>query len=276
MMTSPMTSMVRTVAVVALALGMAAGAWAQTAKPRPNPRPNPRPAARPASPPPEQVLPGRLLVSVDDDAMVAIDGQPPVRFTAGEVKTIPVTLGKHLVHVVSVRAQALEQQQVVEIAEPGQQVVQFAIRGQVSIVTSLMQRRNASTAERGAMVLVVVDPALAAATATLAPSLVPLRVWLQSATGEAIGPRAPATPPLLHVELTQRSEGPAGPGGAKDMFACPVTVELAVFRGGVPATYSFPGTGAAFSEGQACINGRQRAVTSAMNALTAMVRKELR
>lgn len=261
------------VALAVLACLLAAPhATAQAPRPRPNPRPS-SPPSRPAEAP----LPGRLLVSVDDEAMVSVDGQPSVRYKAGDVKTIPVTLGKHIVRASSTRLEGLSAQQIVETTEAApQQVVEFTLRAAVSLTGRLTGRRQASTAERGTPVVIVVDAPLAQAAAALAASLVPLRVWLQTTTGEAIGPRAPELPALMHVELTHTAEGPAAPGATTEMQSCPVTVAMDVFRGGVPASYSFNAAGAAFSAGQACATARQRAVTSALTALTAMVRKELR
>lgn len=255
-------------AVVVILAGVSLSA-AQTVRPRPNPAPGARTPAAAG-------LPGRLLISVDDDAMVSIDDQPAVQIRAGEIRAVSVSLGAHVVRATAMRASAVTVQQVAEFAEPGQRLVEFTLRAAATLTNNLAARRNASTGERGTPVVVVVDAPLAEAAAAVAPSLVPLRVWLESATGGAIGPRAPHLASAMHVELTQRTEGPAAAAGTKDMQSCPVSLVLDVFRGGTPASYTFNASGAAFSPAQACATARQRAITAAIGALTTMVRKELR
>jgi hypothetical protein len=280
----------------------AATADAQAPKPKPKPRPAtaaPRTGGGDAATSRSQPRPsGKILITVDDDAMVTIDGRPPVAYKAGQVETVTVDLGTHIVRATSARASGVASEQEVQIEKDGQQqIARFALKTAAAVVGGLTARRNLSTAARDVGVVIVVDPPLATAAAALAPSLLPQRIWLQSPTGDPIGPRTPDLSSLLHVELTLQQDGQAGGiggpgtgGGAKDaaaggagsgattseMQSCQVVVGMAVYRAGVPASYSYPASGAAFGAAQACSTARQRAVTSAINALTAMVRKELR
>ena len=254
---------------VAVAALLAVSVTASAQHPRPNPKPaSPRNAAAP--------LPGRLLVSVDDDAMVSVNGQPAVRFRAGEVKTIPVGLGRHMIRAVSVRAADAVAEQVADIAAPGQQVVQLALKARADVLGRMSSRRNRPRAPHGSPVVAVVDIGLAEAGAAYAAGLQPLRVWLQSTDGQDLGEPAPESDTALHAEVQLIGEATAPVAGDQEMHSCTVNVRLMIFNGPRPVTSPFSANGAAFTGARACATARQRAVGAAAAALAAYVRKELR
>ena len=242
--------------------------------------PKPKPKAAPAAAAADARLPGALLVSVDEDVTVSVDGRTAGAYKAGDAKVVRVAYGKHVVRAISARAAGVAWESVVEVTDKGgQQVVQVVLKEQVERAAHLASRRVGANAPRGTAVLAVVDGGLAQAAASQAPSLQALRIWLESPTGGEIGAPFPTTEAaFVHAELSETAQ--AAPAavtvGTNAMLSCSVTVTLSLWRGPQPAVSTFTESGAAFAQAQACATARQRSVIAALTALANTVRKDLR
>ena len=180
-----------TVAFVLAGLGGSQLAAQQLPPPRPKSTPT-KPAPAPAPSVPKAA--SSLLISVDEQCAISIDGRAAGRMTAGEIKSVPVGLGKHIVRAVADRVK-VEWEEIVEVKSAAQEIVTIRLKDRVAQAVRAADAARAAAAER--------PPA--APVPSPQPSTVARSTEASSNVSRAVlpspGPPSPV-PPLAIGELT--------------------------------------------------------------------------
>lgn len=137
--------------VLALSLFLAAPIPAMSQPPKPKPKPTPSAPRRPAQERAGTPTVGTLLIQVDAAADVRVDGKPVASVAAGEVLTVPVSLGQHIVQVTGRDRTAFAETRDVDVKTASQVIVRFetSTAANRQPLTAEEERRKASPALPG-------------------------------------------------------------------------------------------------------------------------------